>query len=109
MLFRSCAMKAVLGLDREPLEQCCEKVSVKGSVQIANYNCPGQIVIAGEKAAVEAAAELAAAEGAKRCVALPVSGPFHTAFMEPAGLVLKEIFAETAFGEMQFPVLFNAF
>lgn len=103
-----CAMKAVLGLDREPLEQCCEKASVKGSVQIANYNCPGQIVIAGEKAAVEAAAELAAAGGAKRCVALPVSGPFHTAFMEPAGLVLKEIFAETAFGEMQFPVLFNA-
>ena len=50
-----CAMKAVLGLDRELLEQCCEKASVKGSVQIANYNCPGQIVIAGEKEAVEAA------------------------------------------------------
>lgn len=103
-----CAMKAVLNLDREALASCCETASEQGVVQIANYNCPGQIVIAGEKAAVEAAAELAVEKGAKRCVALPVSGPFHTSFMEPAGRVLEQVFADTAFGEMNFPVLFNA-
>ncbi|MEY8369663.1 ACP S-malonyltransferase [Anaerovoracaceae bacterium 42-11] len=103
-----CAMKAVLGLDREALAGCCAAAAECGTVQIANYNCPGQIVIAGERGAVEKAAELALEAGAKRCVALPVSGPFHTCFMEPAGHTLAEIFADTAFGEMRFPVLFNA-
>lgn len=103
-----CAMKAVLGLDRETLADCCAEASKPGVVQIANYNCPGQIVIAGEREAVEAAAALAVEKGAKRCVPLPVSGPFHTRFMEPAGRVLEQVFAETAFGTMDFPVLFNA-
>ena len=103
-----CAMKAVLSLDRETLAACCAEASKLGVVQIANYNCPGQIVIAGEREAVEAAAALAVEKGAKRCVPLPVSGPFHTKFMEPAGSVLEQVFAETAFGAMDFPVLFNA-
>ncbi len=103
-----CAMKAVLGLDRETLADCCSKAAGRGTVQIANYNCPGQIVIAGERKAVEAAASFALEAGAKRCVSLAVSGPFHTRFMEPAGQILARIFADTAFGEMKFPVLFNA-
>lgn len=105
-----CAMKAVLNLDRETLAECCETAGREGAgtVQIANYNCPGQIVIAGQSAAVERAAELALEKGAKRCVALPVSGPFHTVFMKPAGKVLTEVFDETDFGEMAFPVVFNA-
>lgn len=105
-----CAMKAVLKLDRETLADCCRSAAWEGAgtVQIANYNCPGQIVIAGERAAVERAAALALEKGAARCVALPVSGPFHTVFMKPAGEALAKVFDQTVFGEMAFPVVFNA-
>lgn len=102
-----CAMKAVLGLNRELLKQCCQEASSLGLVQIANYNCPGQIVIAGETKAVEKAGELAMSQGARRCVPLAVSGPFHTDFMKPVSAVLKEAFEETNFGPMNIPVLFN--
>lgn len=103
-----CGMVAVLGLDREPLLKACEEASSLGVVQICNYNCPGQLVISGEAAAVAKAAELAAAAGAKRCVPLKVSGPFHTSLMTPAGDALRERFADVSFGEMQIPVVFNA-
>lgn len=103
-----CKMSAVLGLDREILKGCCEEASVLGAVSIANYNCPGQIVIAGQDDAVDKAAELAVERGAKRCMPLPVSGPFHTKFMEPAGEVLAEVFSGMEFDDMEFPVLFNA-
>lgn len=103
-----CGMVAVLGLDREPLLKACEEASSLGVVQICNYNCPGQLVISGEAAAVAKAAELAAAAGAKRCVPLKVSGPFHTSLMTPAGDALREKFADVNFGEMQVPVVFNA-
>ena len=76
-------------------------------VQICNYNCPGQLVIGGEKAAVEKAAELAKAAGARRCIPLKVSGPFHTRLMAPAGDALAKRFATENFGEMKTPVLFN--
>ena len=65
-----CGMTAVLGLDREKLQQACQKASDAGVVEIANYNCPGQLVIGGEKAAVEKAAALAKEKGAKRCLPL---------------------------------------
>ena len=103
-----CGMVAVLGLDREPLLKACEEASSLGVVQICNYNCPGQLVISGEAAAVAKAAELASAAGAKRCVPLKVSGPFHTSLMTPAGDALREKFADVSFGEMQIPVVFNA-
>lgn len=102
-----CKMAAVLNLDRDLLQECCEEASSEGVVSIANYNCPGQIVIAGESAAVEKASELANLKGAKRVIELPVSGPFHTKFMEPAGVALEEIFKEMHMGDMQFPVIFN--
>ena len=103
-----CKMSAVLGLDREILAECCEEAAAFGAVSIANYNCPGQIVIAGVGPAVDKASELAVERGAKRCMPLPVSGPFHTKFMEPAGEKLAEVFGSMSFGEMTFPVLFNA-
>ena len=102
-----CGMTAVLNLDRDTLAACCEEASALGCVQICNYNCPGQLVIGGEKAAVDKAAELAKAAGARRCIPLKVSGPFHTKLMAPAGDALAKRFETEPFGEMRIPVLFN--
>ena len=102
-----CGMTAVLGLDRDKLRQACAEASDEGVVEIANYNCPGQLVIGGHKAAVDKAAAKAKELGAKRCVPLKVSGPFHTSLLKAAGDALREKFTEIQFGEMQFPVLFN--
>ena len=102
-----CGMTAVLGLDREKLEQACEQASSLGVVVIANYNCPGQLVIGGHQAAVDEAARLAKEMGARRCMPLKVSGPFHTPLLKPAGDALAEKFKGETFGEMQVPVLFN--
>ena len=79
------AMMAVLGLDRKPLQEACDAASALGCAVIANYNCPGQLVIGGDAAAVELAAVLAKEAGARRCLPLKVSGPFHTPLMAPAG------------------------
>ena len=102
-----CGMTAVLGLDREKLLQACQEASRLGVVQICNYNCPGQLVISGEKAAVDRAGELARELGAKRCMPLKVSGPFHTGLMKPAGDALAEHFKTISFGAMDLPVYFN--
>ena len=104
---RPCGMTAVLGLDREKLQEACRQAAGAGVVEIANYNCPGQLVIGGEQAAVVKAAALAKELGAKRCLPLKVSGPFHTSLLAPAGDALREKFKETAFGAMRIPVLFN--
>ena len=104
---RTCGMTAVLGLDEAPLQACCNAAADEGVVQICNYNCPGQLVIGGEKAAVEQAAALAKEAGARRCIPLKVSGPFHTKLMHPAGDALAKRFASEHFGEMETPVLFN--
>ena len=73
----------------------------------AHVDCPGQLVIGGEKAAVEQAAALAKEAGARRCIPLKVSGPFHTKLMAPAGDALAQRFAGENFGTMETPVLFN--
>ncbi|MBM6789179.1 ACP S-malonyltransferase [Flavonifractor plautii] len=104
---RPCGMTAVLGLDREKLQEACRQAAGAGVVEIANYNCPGQLVIGGEQAAVDQAAALAKELGAKRCLPLKVSGPFHTSLLAPAGDALREKFKETTFGAMRIPVLFN--
>ena len=104
---RPCGMTAVLGLDREKLQEACRQAAGAGVVEIANYNCPGQLVIGGEQAAVDKAAALAKELGAKRCLPLKVSGPFHTSLLAPAGDALREKVKETAFGAMRIPVLFN--
>ena len=104
---RPCGMTAVLGLDREKLQQACRQAADAGVVEIANYNCPGQLVIGGEKSAVEKAAALAKELGAKRALPLKVSGPFHTSLLKPAGDALAERFRSVEFAPMAFPVLFN--
>ena len=101
------AMMAVLGLERAPLQAACEAASAEGCVVIANYNCPGQLVIGGDKAAVEKAAALAKEAGAKRCLPLKVSGPFHTPLMASAGDALQAYFQPMTFEQPQIPVLFN--
>ena len=102
-----CSMVAVLGLERGKLQQACEQASGCGVVVIANYNCPGQLVIGGEKAAVDKAVVLAKELGAKRCLPLKVSGPFHTPLMAPAGKALEERFQTIDFHTPQIPVVFN--
>lgn len=101
------AMYAVLNLDRNTLEEVCRKASEKGPVYLANYNCPGQIVIGGNREGAVEACRLALEAGARRCLPLKVSGPFHTPLMAPAGKALEEHFAGLSFGEMAFPVYFN--
>ena len=84
------AMTAVLGLESDRIEEICRQT--EGIVTIANYNCPGQIVITGEEQAVLAAAQACSEAGAKRCVPLKVSGPFHSALLKGAGeKLVKEL------------------
>lgn len=104
----SSKMAAVLGLDRETLNTCIEKAQALGYVAIANYNCPGQLVIAGEEAAVDRASELASEAGARRVVPLKTSGPFHTALLKAASEELHDVFKQENFGSMNIPVIFNA-
>ena len=101
------AMVAVLGMERDTLQGACAKATAKGVAVIANYNCPGQLVVGGERAAVEEAVRLAKERGARRCVPLNVSGPFHTPLMAPAGEKLRTRFAGMSFGELRIPVVFN--
>lgn len=103
-----CGMTAILGLAREKVEEACLRAQDLGVVSVANYNCPGQLVIAGVRAAVDKASELALAMGAKRAIPLKVSGAFHTALMAPAADALAEKFKTIHFGEMQIPVIFNS-
>lgn len=99
------AMTAVLGLDADVIEKVCEETP--GIVSIANYNCPGQIVITGEEAAVSKAAQALAQAGAKRCVPLKVSGPFHSKMLTGAGEKLGKVLADVEIGEIEVPYLAN--
>jgi [acyl-carrier-protein] S-malonyltransferase len=81
------AMTAVLGLDSDKIREICD--NTEGIVTIANYNCPGQIVITGEKDAVDRAAAALSEAGAKRCIPLKVSGPFHSELLKGAGEKLE--------------------
>ena len=100
-------MVAVMYTAAEIIEDCCNKASDLGIVSPANYNTPQQIVIGGEVAAVEKAEELLQAAGTKRMIPLNVSGPFHTALLEPASKQLNEVLQTIAFGELQIPVISN--
>ena len=106
---RPCGMTAVLNLDREKLQDACRRAREEGLgvAEIANCNCPGQLVIGGDQAAVDRAAALAREAGARRCLPLKVSGPFHTSLMAPAGAALAQRFRTEPFGELRIPVLFN--
>lgn len=99
------AMSAVLGMDAAAIEEICEKT--EGTVSIANYNCPGQIVITGEKTAVDAAGEALKAAGAKRVVPLKVSGPFHSQMLAGAGEQLGEALKDVEIAEQFIPYVAN--
>lgn len=99
------AMTAVLGLDASVIEKVCEET--EGIVSIANYNCPGQIVITGEEGAVAAAAQSLTEAGAKRCVPLKVSGPFHSPMLAGAGEKLGKVLEEITVNEIQIPYIAN--
>lgn len=100
-------MVAILGLERSVVEQLCEEAARAGVLEIANYNCPGQIVLAGEMKALETAVEMARGAGAKRSVLLPVSGPFHSSLMRRAAEKLALDLANVAFHDPRVPVVAN--
>lgn len=99
------AMAAVLGAEAALIEEICEKT--EGIVSVANYNCPGQIVITGEKEAVEKAGESLKEAGARRIIPLNVSGPFHSGMLEGAGEKLGEALAEVKLHEFTVPYVPN--
>ena len=99
------AMTAVLGADTAVIEKICEET--EGIVSIANYNCPGQIVITGEQKAVDAAAAALKEAGAKRCTPLNVSGPFHSAMLLPAGEKLAAELEQVEIHEIAVPYITN--
>jgi [acyl-carrier-protein] S-malonyltransferase len=100
-------MCAVLNLEAEKIQQACDSVKEIGRCMIANYNCPGQIVMAGDKAAVEKAAEIVTELGAKRAVMLNVSGPFHTSLLKPASDKLNAELQNVAINDFKVPVVTN--
>lgn len=99
------AMTAVLGLDADTVRRVCGET--EGIVSVANDNCPGQIVITGEEKAVQAAAEKLQQEGAKRCISLKVSGPFHSKLLEGAGEKLAAELEKVKVSTPEIPYLCN--
>ncbi|OUM88312.1 MAG: malonyl CoA-acyl carrier protein transacylase [Bacillus thermozeamaize] len=102
------AMAAVLGMDQPVLAEICEQVSAAGQpVDLANLNCPGQIVISGTRQGVEDACRRAREAGARRTMMLEVSGPFHSRLMQPAADKFRKVLDEVNLSEAQVPVVAN--
>lgn len=102
------AMAAILGMAQEPLAAVTTQITNEGHpVQLANLNCPGQIVISGTKEGVEQACVLAKAQGAKRAIPLVVSGPFHSSLMAPAAQKLAEVLMPMSIHDAKTPVIAN--
>ncbi|UJF35310.1 ACP S-malonyltransferase [Paenibacillus hexagrammi] len=102
------AMAAVLGAEREALAELCSAITAGGSVvELANVNCPGQIVVSGSKEGVAAVAERGKEIGAKRVIPLEVSGPFHSSLMKPASERLADVLAGLNMSEASMPVVAN--
>ncbi|MFP4015616.1 MAG: ACP S-malonyltransferase [Halanaerobiales bacterium] len=99
------AMAAIIGLEDEKILAICQKVD--GICEVANYNCPGQVVISGEKDAIEIASKLAEENGAKKVVLLDVSGPFHSSLMKAAEDEFTGVINEIQFNPPEYPVVAN--
>lgn len=99
------AMTAVLGMDADKIKEICD--NTEGIVTIANYNCPGQIVITGEEEAVGKATQALLEAGARKCIPLKVSGPFHSAFLEGAGRKLREELEKVTIQKPEIPYVCN--
>jgi len=100
-------MAAILGLDDDTVRAVCAEASAAGVVEAVNFNAPSQVVIAGHKAAVEKACEVAKAKGAKRALPLPVSAPFHSSLLKPASDQLREYLASVNVQVPSIPVINN--
>ncbi len=100
-------MAAIIALDADSVKEVCKMASEKGIVEPANFNCPGQITVAGEVAAVEYACELAKEKGAKRAMMLPVSAPFHCSMLQGAGEKLAEELKNVTVSNLQVPLITN--
>jgi fabD: malonyl CoA-acyl carrier protein transacylase len=101
-------MAAILGLAEDKIKEICADISKDGGVvQAVNFNCPGQIVIAGSTKAVEEAANRMKDAGAKRAVLLHVSAPFHSTLMEPAAKRLAEVLDDITISDAKIPVVAN--
>lgn len=104
------AMAAILGMDEEPLKEVCAEITNNGDlVQLANLNCPGQIVISGTKAGVEKASQLAKEKGAKRAIPLDVSGPFHSELMKDAAIKLEKEIEQVEISQPNIPIISNVY
>tara|TARA_B110000967_G_C18884581_1_gene563162 strand:- start:635 stop:1567 length:933 start_codon:yes stop_codon:yes gene_type:complete len=101
------AMAAIMGIDDEIVVDACTEAAGDQIVAAVNFNAPGQVVIAGDAAAVARAINICKKAGAKRAVELPVSAPFHTSLMRPAADNLAELVQQTTFSAPQIPVLHN--
>ncbi|KNF08774.1 malonyl CoA-acyl carrier protein transacylase FabD [Gottschalkia purinilytica] len=101
------AMAAILGLDREIVNTIIEECSVKGVIEGANYNCPGQIVLSGETETIKLACDIAKDKGAKRAVILPVSAPFHCSLLKPAGEMLKKELENISISDINVDIISN--
>jgi [acyl-carrier-protein] S-malonyltransferase len=102
-LIKPGSMVAVIGLDEAPLAEVCRKTETR----IANFNCPGQLVISGAKENLAKASDLAKAKGALRTIPLQVSGAFHTPLMQPAVDGMSEIIANLSFNQPRVPIIAN--
>ncbi len=100
-------MAAIIGLDEVAVREVCEIASQKGIAEPANFNCPGQITVAGEKEAVEYACEIAKEKGAKRAMMLAVSAPFHCSMLKGAGEKLAKELENVQVGELSVPLITN--
>lgn len=100
-------MAAVLGLPEENIDALCQEASQVGLVEPANYNCPGQLVVAGKTAGIKKVVEIAKNFGAKRAMELAVSGPFHSSLLEPASHRLREAMKEVTFQDPKVKVVAN--
>lgn len=99
------AMSAVLGMEAETIEKICQ--DTEGTVSVANYNCPGQIVITGEEKAVQRACQKLKEAGAKRILPLKVSGPFHCRLLKSAGKKLSNVLEEISLQDIRIPYISN--
>ncbi|MCX7883550.1 MAG: ACP S-malonyltransferase [Caloramator sp.] len=100
-------MAAIIGLNRDVVESCCNDLKIHGTIEVANYNCPGQTVITGEKGLVQRAAEILKEKGALKTVLLNVSGPFHSSLMKNAGLKLEELLRNSKINKPSINILSN--
>jgi len=100
-------MAAILGLSDDDVRAACAEASIAGVVEAVNFNAPAQVVIAGARAAVEKACEIAKAKGAKRALPLPVSAPFHSSLLKPASDRLREYLANVTVNAPVIPVINN--